>query len=155
MNHKDVITRYFEADSDFLDAAFRRFCELKMVSLPQAKPFFYAFSKGLSRHILREEEVLFPLFEKKTGMREYGPAALMRSEHRKIRTLLERMKKKIGRDSAPVRAEEEALLEMLTEHHEREGEILHAALDGMITPGEAAGVFLDMERIPAETDGVL
>ena len=53
----------------------------------RGKECFEKFKFGLHRHIAWEEEILFPLFEEKTGMTDGGPTFVMREEHRQIKAL--------------------------------------------------------------------
>jgi regulator of cell morphogenesis and NO signaling len=52
---------------------------------------FDHFASRLRRHIRMEEEIFFPAFEERTGMRGAGPTAMMRSEHRQIEAMLDRL----------------------------------------------------------------
>lgn len=45
---------------------------------------FRAFCAGLERHMSFEEEVLFPAFDRQSGMINAGPTAVMRYEHETI-----------------------------------------------------------------------
>ena len=63
----------YEQDHDRLDELFKTFQQLKRSDFPKAKEAFKEFKFGLQRHIVWEEDLLFPLWEKKTGMSEGGP----------------------------------------------------------------------------------
>jgi iron-sulfur cluster repair protein YtfE (RIC family) len=56
----------------------------------RAAVFFSRFREGLERHIVAEEDVLFPAFEELTGVAG-GPTAVMRAEHAEIRDLLRKI----------------------------------------------------------------
>jgi iron-sulfur cluster repair protein YtfE (RIC family) len=88
MNDQTVQASFAE-DHDRLDQLFETYRRLKRIDFAQAKQAFKEFKFGLQRHIIWEESVLFPLFEKKTGMRDVGPTAVMRAEHREIGRRLE------------------------------------------------------------------
>lgn len=46
---------------------------------------------GLGHHIQVEEQIFFPVFEERTSMRNTGPTAVMRHEHRDIESMLEKL----------------------------------------------------------------
>lgn len=55
-----------------------------------AREQFARFNAAMARHLAMEEEVLFPAFEARTGMRS-GPTEVMRTEHAQMRDLLRDM----------------------------------------------------------------
>src|SRR5262245_9518428 len=80
----DSITRYLSWDHDRLDGLLGEVTRhVEDGHFVQASSIFSTFDQGLRRHIRLEEELLFPLFECRTGMRN-GPTAVMRNEHRQI-----------------------------------------------------------------------
>ena len=78
MSEQQTITVFFEQDHDRLDELFKTFQQLKRSDFSKAKEAFKEFKVGLQRHIVREEDLLFPLWEKKTGRLEEGPTVVMR-----------------------------------------------------------------------------
>jgi uncharacterized protein (DUF2249 family)/hemerythrin-like domain-containing protein len=90
---------------------------------------FSEFSCGLDRHILIEEHVLFPVFERLTG-RSGGPTAVMRAEHSQIRELLSDVGHALdGQDGAAARTSIDALVEVLSSHNLKEERILYPMSD--------------------------
>ena len=89
MSEQKTITAFFEQDHDRLDELFKTFQQLKRSDFAKAKEAFKEFKVGLQRHIVWEEDLLFPLWEKKTGRSEEGPTVVMRAEHRQIGQQLE------------------------------------------------------------------
>ncbi|TKB86421.1 MAG: hypothetical protein E8D43_06170 [Nitrospira sp.] len=85
----------FEQDHDRLDALFTTFQEQKRKDFAKAKEAFVAFKFGLQRHIVWEEDVLFPKWEENSGMAEGGPTQVMRTEHRMIGDCLEAIHQKV------------------------------------------------------------
>src|ERR1039457_4288254 len=83
------VLHFYAHDHDELDSFIRQFQSLTRDDFAQAKSFFRKFKFGLQRHILWEEEILFPVFESKTGMKDSGPTAVMRQEHVLIKESLE------------------------------------------------------------------
>ena len=133
---KAVISAYFEADHARLDTLFRSYQSLKRSDFPRAKNCFRDFLRGLQRHIVWEEEVLFPFFEQRSGMPpDAGPTAV----HDKVR-----MK---NPDSD---AEEAALIQVLSSHNFKEENILYPAIDQASSDADAADLFHAMESIPPE-----
>ncbi len=146
---KKVITAYFEADHDRLDGLFNRYSEVKRQDVKKAKPYFREFLKGLKRHIVWEEDVLFPFFEQATGVTQ-GPTEVMRQEHRKIGAILDRLHDKVRAGNADTDVEEQEVLAVLKPHNEKEERILYPALDQHASPEAASELFLKMEEIPQE-----
>ncbi|TPW19463.1 MAG: hypothetical protein FD126_2661 [Elusimicrobia bacterium] len=140
----------FEKDHDRLDAHFGEFQRLKRTDFPAAKADFKAFMFGLRRHIVWEEEILFPVFEKATGMRDAGPTAVMRHEHVLIKLRLDALHEKVRAADPDCDAEAQALLAVLKDHNMKEEQILYPAIDRMLAPGELAAVESAMAAIPEQ-----
>jgi iron-sulfur cluster repair protein YtfE (RIC family) len=149
MNEKSV-KDYFEADHDRLDELFKKFQHLKQTESPKAKEIFKEFKVGLQRHIVWEEEILFPLFERKTGIAQGGPTQVMRMEHRQIRDLLESIHKKIQDQNPDTDPEEQTLLSVLSAHNQKEENILYPAIDRLVSDADRAWVFSAMKNTPEE-----
>ena len=79
MSEQKTIREFYEQDHDRLDELFKTFQQLKRSDFAKAKEAFKEFKFGLQRHIVWEEDLLFPLWEEKTGMSEGGPTFVMRS----------------------------------------------------------------------------
>ena len=147
---KASVTGYYEADHERLDGLFKTFQTLKQKDFVQAKQAFVDFKFGLQRHIVWEEEILFPVFEKKTGMRDSGPTAVMRLEHREIGAELEAVHQKVKERDAESDAKEEKLISLLSEHNRKEEVILYPAIDRFLNPAELEEIFKKMEALPLE-----
>ena len=61
MSEQNTITAFFEQDHDRLDELFKTFQELKRSDFSKAQEAFKEFKVGLQRHIVWEEDLLFPL----------------------------------------------------------------------------------------------
>lgn len=146
----NLIVQYFQADHNRLDAAFATFQDLKRESFDEARKYFKLFFKGLRRHIAWEEDILFPLFEKKSGMRDGGPTFVMRQEHCRIKELLDRIHAKVRLADPNSEDDEEMLMEILEGHNLKEEQVLYPAIDQLTTQNEIAQVFLELENMPAE-----
>lgn len=109
-----------------------------------AERLFAVFRNALARHFAAEEEVLFPAFESRTGMLA-GPTQVMRSEHRQMTDLVERMAEAIARrDEAAYLGESETLLMLMRQHNLKEEQILYPMADRALGPDPA--LYAALER---------
>jgi len=58
-----LILEFMSKDHDRLDVIFAAFQKANVIDPEQAKSLFDNFETGLRRHIVWEEEILFPVFE--------------------------------------------------------------------------------------------
>jgi hemerythrin superfamily protein len=142
-----TISTMFDEDHERLDALFKSFQTLKRTDFPKAKSAFLEFKAGLQRHVVWEEDVLFPLWERKSGMTGGGPTIVMRSEHREIGEWLEAIHRKILAQNPETEREEETLLDLLDRHNMSEEEVLYPEMDRMISAEERETAFRAMEQI--------
>jgi len=149
MNNQTVQTS-FTHDHDRLDGFLETYRRLKLEDFATAKQAFREFKFGLQRHIIWEETVLFPLFEEKTGMRDHGPTVVMRSEHREIGRYLEALHEKVRQQDVDSDQEEQALIQALLLHNQKEENILYPAIDRLSSVEERAAAFKTMEDLPEE-----
>lgn len=149
MNHQTIST-YYEQDHDRLDSLFKNFQQLKRTDFQKAKQFFKEFKFGLQRHIIWEEEILFPLFEQKTGMYSGGPTEVMRQEHRLIEKYLEAIHDKVRKQDPESEYDEQMLLNTLSMHNQKEEHILYPAIDRSLSEKERGEVFISMKNVPEE-----
>lgn len=150
MSEQKTISAFYEQDHDRLDELFKTFQKMKRSDFPKSKEAFKAFKFGLQRHIVWEEEVLFPLWEEKTGMSEGGPTFVMRAEHRQIGQQLEAIHGKVADQNPDSDQEEQALLDLLGTHNMKEERVLYPAIDQLTSAEERATVFQNMKNIPEE-----
>ena len=150
MREQKTITEFFEKDHDQLDELFKTFQKLKRSDFPKAKEAFEEFKFGLQRHIVWEEDLLFPLWEKKTGRSEEGPTVVMRGEHRQIKQQLEAIHGKVAEQNPNSDKEEQALLDILGSHNRKEERALYPAIDQVAGAEERETVFESMKNIPEE-----
>lgn len=147
---KETITDYFEQDHDRLDGLFKNFQNYKHSNYLRAKEYFVQFKFGLQRHIIWEEEVLFPLFEEKTGIDDCGPTKMMQNDHRQIGELLEAIHRKVQKSDPESDMEERMLVGLLGLHNQKEEKILYPAIDRMTNAEEKHTVFSKIQNIPPE-----
>jgi len=97
--------------------------------LARAAALFAGFREGLERHIVAEEEVLFPAFETLTGMGA-GPTRVMRAEHAEIRKLMSEIAARLAGGGAEGHTTPLAsLTALLYAHNGKEERILYPATD--------------------------
>ena len=145
---KRTISTMFDEDDDRLDELFKSFHMLKRTDLAKAHKAFVDFKAGLRRHMVWEEDVLFPLWEKKTGMNKGGPTFVMRQEHREIMECLEAIDRKVQAQNPESDQEEQAFMDMLERHNMSEEEVLYAAIDRATSVDERETLFQAMNNIP-------
>jgi uncharacterized protein (DUF2249 family)/hemerythrin-like domain-containing protein len=88
------------------------------------------FVFGLSRHIRFEEGVLFPEFERVSGLpADRGPTTAMRDEHRQIEALLEDVKQMAISGVRPAESTRADLRAVLFGHNVKEENVLYPMLD--------------------------
>jgi len=142
-----TISSMFDKDHERLDALFKSFQTLKRTDFLKAKNAFLEFKAGLQRHVAWEEEVMFPLWEKKSGMTGGGPTIVMRNEHREIGDCMESLARKIQAQNPETDREEEILLDLLDRHNMSEEEVLYPEMDHLISAEERETAFRAMEKI--------
>jgi iron-sulfur cluster repair protein YtfE (RIC family) len=150
MSEHKTIGTFYEQDHDRLDELFKTFQKFKRSDFAKAKEAFKEFKFGLQRHIVWEEDLLFPLWEEKTGMSDGGPTFVMRNEHRQIGQLLEAIHDKVADQNLECDQEEQALLNLLGSHNMKEERVLYPAIDQVTNEEERETVFRNMDNIPEE-----
>lgn len=127
-----TIKEFMQSDHKRLDELFEKFQELKGENPQEAKQNFCPFRRGLFTHIKWEEEILFPIFEEKTGMKDNGPTAVMRSEHIEIKDLLDQIREKIKIGNFNTGEMDSALDNILKSHNDKEENLLYPWIDQSI-----------------------
>lgn len=150
---KETITIYFETDHARLDGLFKQYQANKRSNFSHAKECFKQFKFGLERHIVWEEEILFPFFESKTGATQSGPAAVMRREHLEIKDDLEKIHKKVRRKDLETDVEEGELIRILEGHNCKEEQILYPLIDQLTSEMERQEIFSKIRNLPEERHG--
>lgn len=151
MDTKQSISTFMEDDHDRLDGILKDFMAGKGKDAVKAKTLFSAFDRGLCRHIRWEEEVLFPPFEERTGMRDTGPTAVMRHEHVLIKGYLERIRKKIASGDLAVDGVVQEMVGVLSEHNMKEEHVLYPWFDDNLGAQERSEAFSRMEGMQETT----
>ncbi|MDP2689218.1 MAG: hemerythrin domain-containing protein [Deltaproteobacteria bacterium] len=143
------MTEYFETDHRRLDKIYDRFQdEYKAGDWEAAVSDFRAFRLGLKRHIKAEEEILFPTFEDKTGMKDAGPTFVMRMEHKDIQDYLDRVLEGAeARDAGRTKDAAYLLTNILSDHNMKEEHILYPESDSFLEGPERASVVKKAQAI--------
>ena len=147
MSYKNI-ELYFGEDHDRLDEYFKQFQLYKDSDFRKARESFKMFKLSLQRHIAWEEDVLFPVFEQKTGLHDTGPTAVMRLEHRQVERALEEIHKKVQRSDRSSDRDEAPLLQLLKRHSDKEENIVYPMLDEMTTREERNEMYAKMRNMP-------
>ena len=150
MSEQNTITAFYEQDHDRLDELFKTFQQLKRSDFTKAKESFKEFKVGLQRHIVWEEDILFPLWEKETGITEGGATSVMRAEHRQIEQQLEAIHGRVAEQDPNSDQAEQALLNLLGSHNMKEERVLYPGIDRVTSAGERDTIFQNMKNIPEE-----
>ena len=110
------------------------------------------FAFGLRRHIRFEESVLFPEFERVSGMpADRGPTEVMRVEHRAIEVLLEDVWEAVASGVRPAEPTRAALRALLHQHNVKEESVLYPILDRALDPRESDAVVFRFQAMdPAQ-----
>jgi len=144
--------------ADFLGTDHRRLGELwrdflqqlRAGNLERVRSRLAEYLVGLRYHIRVEEEVLFPTFEARSGMRDAGPTAVMRHEHREIEAVLKKLAALtkaqdcgiIARTIQDQRLDPSALLRS---HDAKEENVLYPMSDHMLNQNERRELILRMQ----------
>ncbi|RMH05572.1 MAG: hemerythrin domain-containing protein [Nitrospirae bacterium] len=145
------IAEFMEQDHDRLDEIFKRFQETKRQDPAKGKTLFKDFLTGLHRHIVWEEEILFPIFEQQAEMMQgQGPTRVMRMEHRQIKQFLDQIHEKVAAGDPNSDEAERGLLEVLGAHNVKEERILYPWIDSMVSGEERAALITRMQHLPPE-----
>lgn len=113
----------------------------------QAGQDFSAFAESMELHLVNEEEILFPAFEDRTGMRE-GPTMVMRDEHVHIRRLISEMTADIEQQDADhYLGLSETMLILMQQHNTKEEQMLYDMCDRALGDDEKDQVIDKMKDI--------
>lgn len=106
-----------------------------------------AFADAIEHHFQMEERILFPEFERQTGMAQ-GPTFVMREEHRQMRDLLAQLRAAVdARSRDDYLDTTETLLIMIQQHNMKEEGMLYPFTDDRLN--NVAEVIGAMRQVPA------
>ena len=126
--------------------------------LTEMLDFFQTFADRC--HHGKEEDLLFPLLERKGLLRAGGPVGVMLDEHEQGRALVQRMTEAAqrygNREATAGQRYAEAsrrYAALLRQHIDKENQILFLLADRLLTPEEQAGLVEAFERVEVEKLG--
>src|SRR5690348_10381703 len=125
----DTFLHVYAHDHDRLDQLLEDYVSKKTADGDRAVECFREFKDGLERHMTWEEELLFPLWETKTGMRDSGPTVVMRREHQQIREFLTRMEAALSTGTMPTADDDTGLAGVVAAHNAKEEMVLYPMID--------------------------
>ena len=98
----------------------------------QAEKEFIEFANETLQHFKKEEETLFPTFEKISGSTE-GPTRIMKFEHEQVRGLIGKMAEAVeNKDKDAYLSLAESMMILLQQHNMKEEQMLYAMCDRVI-----------------------
>jgi hemerythrin-like domain-containing protein len=131
---------------------------VQLSTLQDLLEFFQLFADRC--HHGKEEDLLFPLLERRGIPRERGPIGVMLSEHDQGRELMQQMKAAVGEyEKAPQAAgkrwSEAARVysQLLREHIMKENNILFRMAEQVLSPEEQTSLAADFEKAEIEKMG--
>lgn len=147
----DTLSTYLDRDHHHCDALLRRASDcVRRAQWPEARYAMSAFQNALERHLLIEERVLFPAFERALG-HQVGPTSAMRSEHMRIRAVAQRLANSVqAGDAESFTTHAEVLLLVMHQHGEKETEVLYPMIERVLAHRSAQ--VLDAMRAYAPLD---
>ncbi len=87
------------------------------------------FFSAMKHHFAMEEEVMFPVFEQRTGMRG-GPTQIMKMEHAQMLHVMEQMQEDINnKDKEHFFGLSETLMMLIQQHNMKEEQMLYKMAD--------------------------
>ena len=132
--------------------------QVEQQTLANLLEFFQLFADRC--HHGKEEDLLFPLLEKKGFPRDGGPIGVMLFEHERGRSLIRQMAEataayKSGDKSAGKRRAEAGVgyAALLRAHIDRENNVLFAMAERVLTPEEQADLAQEFEKLEVEKMG--
>ncbi len=118
-------------------------------SWDSARGLFKRFQKAMAHHLAMEEDVLFPAFEARTGMR-MGPTEVMRTEHAQMRGLLQEMAITVANANHDRYLGLSETLNMLMQQHNLKEENMLYPMSDQVLGGERDDVIHSMEAMPVQ-----
>ena len=106
---------------------------------------FDDYNNSVERHLVMEEQVLFPAFEAATGNTE-GPTVIMRMEHEQMRGLLKVLKSCLdSQDQQQFLGLTETLMMLTQQHNMKEEQMLYPMTDQALS--DSAAVLAEMRAV--------
>lgn len=145
----ESVTGILGDDHDHLDLMLDETFDFAGSDPEQARRIFATFSSHLLRHIEVEDELIFTRFERLTGVRDGGPSAVLRREHREIELRVAHISQALAArppDVANARREISELRMLLEDHHHLEEAVLYTVCDRQFDVGEIRAIRAALEK---------
>jgi hemerythrin-like domain-containing protein len=114
----------------------------------EATSLYNSFVDATLHHFAMEEEVLFPAFDKRTGML-LGPTDTMRMEHRQMNDLMSQMTDAVQQHNKNTfLGLSETLLMIMQQHNLKEEQMLYRMADQMLCD-DSSNVVDNMKKLAA------
>ena len=139
-----TIVSFMQHDHERLDKLFGEYQKEQSSNPAKKLTLFQEFRNGLEKHIKWEQEILFPIFEKKTGIPQGGPTEVMNMEHSHIKTFLENIGERLQKNERTNDVDENLIL-TLRQHNYKEENILYPSIDGVISASETKEILEKMK----------
>lgn len=132
-----TITEYLTEEHRECDRLYSEVEELvREEKWEKAQSAFKTFKEETLKHFQREEDVLFPDFEARTGI-VMGPTRVMRMEHAQARDLMEKMEEALlKKDKKSFNQLGETFMILIQQHNLKEEQILYPMCDQHLDPVE-------------------
>ena len=111
-----------------------------------ARSLFERFQAAMAHHLAMEEDVLFPAFEARTGMRA-GPTQVMRMEHEQMRGLLQDMASAVAACNQDGYLGLSETLNMLMQQHNLKEENMLYPMSDQVLGGDREGLIRSMQTL--------
>ena len=138
------VSSFFEADHRAID---KILLDVRFAPLVTRLIAFEKFDRRLRRHIVWEEELLFPALATKCPQMEQGPLPVMRMEHHEIHLGLEQVLEAMrAGDEVAADAHERRLLTLLSHHNHKEENIIYPACDQFLGACDGSTILRKISR---------
>jgi iron-sulfur cluster repair protein YtfE (RIC family) len=146
MHGSTTVTDYLAGDHRRLDSLLAGARAATRASdWPELEVELRGFIDGLRRHIRLEEEIVFPVFAKRTGI--VGPLRVMEEEHRVLEGLLAQILAATSRtDGLALNELMQRLSDLIVVHNAKEERVLYPKTDQALTPTERAALATRLEQ---------
>ena len=133
-----TVADLLEEDHRRLDALGAEMCQLAESAPARAFVAARMLDSGLRRHFRIEEDVLFPMYDERSGLEKTGPTTIMRREHEAMGVYLARVtdaaERLLGAEgrrdaAAALRSAHRGLADVLSEHNAKEERAVFPFLD--------------------------
>ena len=113
----------------------------------QAEKAYLQFANTTLLHFKKEEETIFPAFEKQTGSTE-GPTRVMVFEHEQVKGLIGKMAEAIeNQDRDAYLSLAESMMILLQQHNMKEEQMLYAMTDRVISKEQREEILATIKEV--------